>query len=53
LRDLNFIHTIEKRQGLKIACLEEVAFNRNLISKQQVEDIILKHSKRIQVILDI
>ena len=31
-----FIHTIEKRQGLKIACLEEIAFEMNFISKQQV-----------------
>lgn len=31
-----FIHTIEKRQGFKVACLEEIAFNRNWLSKQQV-----------------
>lgn len=31
-----FIHTIEKRQGLKIACLEEIAYEMNFISKQQV-----------------
>jgi len=33
-----FIHTIEKRQGFKIACLEEIAFNKGWISKQQVQD---------------
>lgn len=32
-----FIHTIEKRQGFKIACLEEIAFNKGWISKQQVQ----------------
>ncbi|MDA9630398.1 glucose-1-phosphate thymidylyltransferase RfbA [Flavobacteriaceae bacterium] len=31
-----FIHTIQKRQGLKIACLEEIAYEMNFISKQQV-----------------
>ena len=29
----NFIHTIEKRQGLKVACLEEIAFDKGLIDK--------------------
>jgi glucose-1-phosphate thymidylyltransferase len=29
-----FIQTIEKRQGLKIACLEEIAFNNGWISKE-------------------
>jgi len=31
-----FIQTIEKRQGLKIACLEEIAFDRGYISKEQL-----------------
>ncbi|WP_409306237.1 glucose-1-phosphate thymidylyltransferase RfbA [Pectobacterium sp. B1J-3] len=33
-----FIHTIEKRQGLKVACLEEIAFRKGWISRQQVEE---------------
>ncbi|GKW13276.1 glucose-1-phosphate thymidylyltransferase [Pectobacterium carotovorum subsp. carotovorum] len=33
-----FIHTIEKRQGFKIACLEEIAFRKGWLSKQQVAD---------------
>ncbi|MBG6241257.1 MAG: glucose-1-phosphate thymidylyltransferase [Candidatus Symbiopectobacterium sp. Dall1.0] len=31
-----FIHTIEKRQGMKIACLEEIAFRKGWISREQV-----------------
>ncbi|AYH15257.1 glucose-1-phosphate thymidylyltransferase RfbA [Pectobacterium parmentieri] len=33
-----FIHTIEKRQGFKVACLEEIAFRKGWLSKQQVAD---------------
>lgn len=32
----NFIQTIEKRQGLKVACLEEIAFDKGYISKEQL-----------------
>ncbi len=31
-----FVQTVEKRQGFKIACLEEIAYNNNWISKQQL-----------------
>jgi glucose-1-phosphate thymidylyltransferase len=31
-----FIHTIEKRQGLKVGCLEEIAFEKGLITKEQL-----------------
>ena len=31
-----FIHTIEKRQGLKVGCLEEIAFEKGFISKEQL-----------------
>ena len=32
-----FVETIEKRQGYKIACLEEIAFNYGWLSKEQVK----------------
>ena len=31
-----FIQTLEKRQGLKVACLEEIAFEKGFISKEQL-----------------
>lgn len=33
----NFIATIEHRQGLKVACLEEIAFHKRYITAEQVE----------------
>lgn len=33
-----FIHTIEKRQGLKVACLEEIAFKKGWLSSNEVEN---------------
>lgn len=32
----NFIQTIEKRQGLKVACIEEIAYEKGYISKKQL-----------------
>ena len=37
-----FIHTIEKRQGLKVGCLEEIAFEKGLITKEQLLEGIEK-----------
>jgi len=36
LEAAQFIETIEKRQGLKVACLEEIAFELGYISKEQL-----------------
>jgi len=36
----HFVETIEKRQGFKIACLEEIAFNQGWISKDKINEII-------------
>ncbi len=32
----NYIHAIENRQGLKVACLEEIAFEKGYISRSQL-----------------
>lgn len=32
----NYIQTIENRQGLKVACLEEIAFEKGYISREQL-----------------
>jgi glucose-1-phosphate thymidylyltransferase len=32
----NYIQTIENRQGLKVACIEEIAFEKGYISKEQL-----------------
>jgi glucose-1-phosphate thymidylyltransferase len=35
-----FVSAIENRQGLKIACLEEISLNNNWIKKKQINDAI-------------
>ena len=39
LEAAQFVETIEKRQGYKVACLEEIALNNGWLTKQQVADI--------------
>ncbi len=36
LQASNFIATIEQRQGLKVSCIEEIAFKKGFISKEQL-----------------
>lgn len=40
-----FIHTVEKRQGLKVACLEEIAYEKGWISKDQLIEMAQELSK--------
>jgi glucose-1-phosphate thymidylyltransferase len=40
-----FIETIEKRQGLKVACIEEIAFQMNFISREQLVKLAMPLSK--------
>ncbi len=41
----NFVQTIEHRQGYKIACLEEIAYNKGWITKNKVLEIAKPLSK--------
>ena len=41
----NFIATIEHRQGLKVACLEEVAYKKGYITREQLINMIQPLSK--------
>ncbi len=41
----NFIQTIEQRQGLKVACPEEIAFRQGYISREQLEQLAARIGK--------
>lgn len=45
LEAAHFVETIEKRQGYKVACLEEIALSNGWLSKQQVLEIGQSMSK--------
>ena len=40
-----FIETIERRQGLKVACIEEIAFEQGYINKEQLIELAQSLSK--------
>ena len=40
-----FVETIQNRQGLKIACLEEIAYRNGFISREKLEEIGATMSK--------
>ena len=41
----HFVQTIESRQGLKVACLEEIAYNKGWLSKEELAERIKPLSK--------
>lgn len=41
----HFVHTIEQRQGLKVACLEEIAFNNGWITRDTLRVQAVKFKK--------
>lgn len=45
LQASNFIATLEKRQGLKVACIEEIAYNMGYINGQQLRDVARPYEK--------
>lgn len=38
-----FVRVLEERQGMKIACLEEIAWRNNWVSNSQLQEIALGH----------
>ena len=41
----NFVETLEKRQGWKISCLEEIAYRKGWISKEKLKELAQELSK--------
>ena len=40
-----FIHTVEKRQGIKVGCPEEVAWRNGWINADKLEEMAISHAK--------
>jgi glucose-1-phosphate thymidylyltransferase len=55
LQASNFIQTIQDRQGLKVACLEEIAFRQGYINQSQLEaaGTSMKNNSYGQYLLDL
>jgi len=55
IQAINFIHAIEQRQGLKTACLEEIAYRMGYISADQLKILAMrmKESSYGQYLLEI
>jgi glucose-1-phosphate thymidylyltransferase len=43
LMSSTFVHAVEQRQGLKIGCIEEVAFQKGYITKSELEVLAEKY----------
>lgn len=54
LQASNFVETIEQRQGLKIACLEEIAYTKGFIDATQLESLARQQNNAYgQYLLDL
>lgn len=55
LQAANFIATLEQRQGLKASCVEEIAYKRGYISREQLQAITMpiRHSQYGRYLLNI
>ncbi|MEN8228605.1 MAG: glucose-1-phosphate thymidylyltransferase RfbA [Bacteroidota bacterium] len=55
LQASNYIHTIEQRQGLKISCIEEIAYQMGFIGKEQLLSLAeqMKNSAYGQYLIEI
>jgi len=55
LQASNFIATIEQRQGLKVSCIEEIAYRKGYIDRQQLQTLAepLKKNQYGQYLLQI
>jgi glucose-1-phosphate thymidylyltransferase len=55
LQASNFIATIESRQGLKVACIEEIAYSKGFINKEQLLTIgmLMKNNNYGQYLIDL
>jgi glucose-1-phosphate thymidylyltransferase len=42
-----FISTLEQRQGLKVACLEEIAYRKGWIDAEQLQELAARFSKNL------
>lgn len=44
LQASQYVHTIEENQGIKIACLEEVAYRMGFVTKEDLQKTIAKYT---------
>jgi len=47
LQASNFFGVIEDRQGLKVACIEEIAYAKGFINRQKFEEVVAKIPKSL------
>ena len=55
LEAAQFVETLEKRQGYKVACIEEIAFNRGWLSREQLVETgtVMKKNSYGQYLLEL